>query len=354
MNEHKNNRNWIFWLIIIAVFVYGICVLRSVLLPFVVGIVIGYLLDPMVGRLVKMHINRTVATLLTLLSVVIVLVPTFIFVVSFAQEEFMLLINNAPEYVAILSEKIEPILVKLQNNFPDLQAEKFKEYLSNNMAGMVKFIGKVAQEIITNGFAFINLLSLLLISPVVTFYMLRDWPDFVKKVENLLPKKSKKSIKEQFFEIDRAISGFIRGQLSVCVILGAFYSIGLFFVGLKGGIFVGFLAGIISFIPYIGSISGFLVSICLAFAQFNEWSSITAVIVVFFVGQFLEGNFLTPKLVGDSVGLHPVWIMFALLSGGVLLGFLGLMLAVPCAAVISVLLRHAIANYKKSNLYLEN
>ena len=149
----------------------------------------------------------------------------------------------------------------------------------------------------------------------------------------------------------KIISSFIRGQLSVCVLLGSFYAIGLTFVGLDLGMLVGFIAGIISFIPYVGSIVGFIMALGIAFAQFDSWIPIAQVVAVFGVGQFLEGNFLTPKLVGDSIGLHPVWVMFALLAGGVLLGFLGLMIAVPLAAVIGVLVRFAITKYKQSSLY---
>lgn len=220
--------------------------------------------------------------------------------------------------------------------------------MRNNLANTLKLAGGVLRGIITSGFAIFNLISLLLITPVVAFYMLRDWDMFIAKVDSLLPRRSKASIREQARQIDRTLAGFIRGQLSVCVILGTYYSLGLYLVGLDLGLLVGFIAGLISFIPYVGSIVGFLLSIGIAFAQFDSLMPILQVVLVFVTGQFLEGNFLTPKLVGENVGLHPVWVMFALLAGGVLLGFLGLMIAVPLAAVIGVLLRHAIENYKKA------
>lgn len=251
------------------------------------------------------------------------------------------------------SKKIEPFIQELQSRIPSLEADKIKTYIRSNMANGLKFIGSVIRSVVSSGFAFFNLLSLLLITPVVAFYMLRDWDKFIAKVDSLLPRKSRESVREQAREIDRTLAGFIRGQLSVCLILGTYYSTGLYLVGLELGVVVGFVAGIISFIPYIGSISGFVVSLAIAFAQFNSWTPILQVVAVFLSGQFIEGNFLTPKLVGDNVGLHPVWVMFALLAGGVLLGFLGLMIAVPVAAIIGVLVRHAIDNYKNSNLYLE-
>ena len=354
MKEQKNNRNWIFWLVLFFVFAYLTYILRSVLLPFVAGIVIGYLLDPWATKLEKIGLNRTLATIAVLSLVIIFIVPALFLIFGVVQNEFIRFFDNAPQYITRIAAKIEPIFVDLQERFPQLQPARIKEYIAENMAGGVAFAGKIIKSVLANSFALINLLSLLLITPIVTFYMLRDWKHFIKKVDGLLPRRSKKSIRQQAREIDRAMAGFIRGQLSVCVLLGTYYSLGLYLVGLEMGVFVGFLAGIISFIPYVGSITGFLISILLALAQFNSWTGVAAVVAVFVTGQFIEGNFLTPKLVGDSVGLHPVWIMFALLAGGVLLGFLGLMIAIPVAAIIAVVIRHAIENYKKSNLYLEN
>ena len=354
MKEQKNNRNWITWLILFLLASYAVYILRSVLLPFVAGIILGYLFDPWATKFEKMGMNRTLATLSVLFLVLIFIVPAFVLFIGVIQSEFIRFFEAAPQYVARLINKVEPVLADLQTTFPELQPAKIKEYLAENMADNIKLLGKLVKSVISNGFALINLLSLLLITPIVTFYMLKDWPHFIKKVDSLLPRKSKKSIRQQAKEIDHAMSGFIRGQLSVCVILGAYYSLGLYIVGLDMGVFIGFLSGIISFIPYVGSITGFVISVLVAMAQYNSWTGVAAVVAVFLSGQFLEGNFLTPKLVGESIGLHPVWVMFALLAGGVLLGFLGLMVAIPVAAIIAVILKHLIANYKKSSLYLED
>ena len=220
---------------------------------------------------------------------------------------------------------------------------------ANNM----KIAGKLLQKIISGGFALVNLFSLILITPIVAFYMLRDWHTFQNKVKSLLPRNYKDTICSLSLQIDKILAGFIRGQLTVCFLLGFYYACGLYAIGLELGILVGFIAGMISFIPYVGCFVGLLVSLGLAFAQFGTYNSLLQVIIVFAIGQFLEGNFLTPKLVGDNVRLHPVWIMFALLAGGVLLGFLGMMIAVPVAAIVSVLIRFGIEEgYKKSDLYL--
>ncbi len=347
----KKNRNVMIWLIILLLFGAAVYVLRSVLMPFVAGIIIGYLLDPWASKFEKLGVNRTWATILTMFLLVLVLVPTLVALFGVIDNQLGHFLSVLPEYMSALIKKIEPLIVSLQERFPAMEADKIREAIRGNMGNALRMAGNLLRKLVSGGFALMNILSLILITPVVAFYMLRDWKPFVKKVDDLLPKHSKKNIEKQAKEIDGILSSFIRGQLSVCVLLGTFYAVGLYLVGLDLGVLVGFIAGIISFIPYVGSIFGFVVSLGIAFAQFDTLMPIAQVVGVFMIGQFIEGNFLTPNLVGDSVGLHPVWIMFALLAGGVLLGFLGLMVAVPVAAIIGVIVRHAIDNYKESSLY---
>lgn len=341
------------WFVIFFAFFYLLYVLRSVLMPFVAGILLAYLLDPMVDKLQRLKISRLWATLLVCFLVIIIILPAIGLFLGMLENQLSLLLQATPKYLGLIMEKVRPILQTLAEKFPDLKGNNMEEMVRGNIGNSLKVVGRVLSGLLSNGFALINLISLILITPVVTFYMLRDWDIFVAKFEGLLPKKSKKGIMETMSEINIIIAGFIRGQLSVCLILGLFYSIGLKLVGLELGLLVGFIAGIISFIPYVGSITGFVLGCVLAFAQYGDTPHVMYVIGVFLAGQFLEGNFLTPKLVGESVGLHPVWVMFALLAGGVLLGFLGLMLAVPLAAIIGVLVRNAIKRYKLSSLYLD-
>jgi len=352
-NTGTTSRNWVFWSILFLLFGALIYVLRSVLLPFVVGITLGYLLNPWVTFFEKKGLNRTLATLLVLLIILLILVPFFALIIGVIDEQLMRFLNALPQYITSLTQKIEPLTADIQTRFPSFDAEKVRDYLKSALTSNFKLAGSLLKNLFSHGFAFLNVLSLLMITPVVTFYMLRDWGSFIAKVDSLLPRKSKTSIRSTAKEIDRALAGFIRGQVSVCLILGLYYSLGLYLIGLDLGIVIGFLAGLISFIPYIGSISGFIISILLALAQFDTLSPTILVVLVFASGQFIEGNILTPKLVGDSIGLHPVWIMFALLAGGVLLGILGMLIAVPTAAALAVLLRHWINNYKKSSLYLD-
>ena len=352
-NQKKINVNPYMWFVIFFIFFYMLYGLRSVLMPFVAGILLAYLLDPMVDRLQKLKISRTWSTLIVCFMTVLIVMPCISLFVGMIENQISLLLQATPTYLSLIMEKLKPVLQDMTERFPDLKGANLEGLIKANIGNGMKIAGKILKGLMSNGFALINLISLLLIMPVVTFYMLRDWDDFVEKFEALLPKKSKKGIMEGLKEIDKIIAGFIRGQLSVCLILGLFYSIGLKLVGLELGLLIGFIAGIISFIPYVGSITGFVLGCVLAFAQYGDVAHVLYVVAVFMLGQFIEGNFLTPKLVGESVGLHPVWVMFALLAGGVLLGFLGLMLAVPLAAIIGVLVRYGIKRYKQSSLYLD-
>ncbi len=327
--------------------------LRSVLLPFVVGIAAAYFLDPLVNRLAQRKcISRTIATVAVMSLFLLILLPLLLLLGGAAVAQIGEFLHNLPQYVSSFGAKVTVWVHWLQNYLPALNLADVEAALQENFGDSLKPVLQVVRGVISNGFALVNVLSLLLISPVVAFYMLRDWPTFTGKLLDLVPLKHRTEVTDGLQQINRIISGYLRGQALVCLALGSFYSCGLWLVGLNLGLLVGFLAGIISFIPYVGSISGFLMAMILVITQYGTWPKIAAVIAVFAVGQFIEGNFLTPKLVGENIGLHPVWVMFALLAGGVLLGLLGMIIAVPAAAIIGVLLRYLIASYKHSPLYL--
>ena len=220
-----------FWLTLFVLFCAAVYTLRSVLLPFVTGIVIGYLLDPFASRFEKWGMNRTLATFLVLFLVAIIALPALALLISVIDEQLGRFINVVPQYIGTFLRKIEPFINELHERFPNLEPEKIREYMRNNLANTLKLAGNVLRGIVTSSFAIFNLISLLLITPVVAFYMLRDWDMFIAKVDSLLPRKSKASIREQAHQIDRTLAGFIRGQLSVCVILGTYYSFGLYLVG---------------------------------------------------------------------------------------------------------------------------
>ncbi len=329
-------------------------VLRSVLLPFVMGIVIAYFLNPLVNKMVcKNRISRNLATIIVMSMFLLILLPLIVLLGSAAFSQVGQFLSNLPQHLSGFGAKMTVWVHQLQQYFPALAFENVEAALQENFGDSFKPVLKVVRSVINNGFALINILSLLLISPVVAFYMLRDWPTFTDKLLGLVPQKHKTQVQDGIKQINRIISGYLRGQVLVCIALGSIYSFGLWLIGLDLGLVVGFLAGLISFIPYVGSISGFLMAMVLVITQYGTLPKIIAVIAVFAVGQFLEGNFLTPKLVGENIGLHPVWVMFALLAGGVLLGLLGMIIAVPAAACIGVFLRYLIDNYKQSRIYLD-
>lgn len=338
--------------LVCGVFFYA---LRSVLLPFVAGIVWAYFFDPLVSRISRDGgLSRTIATTVVMAVTLLILVPLLFLAGSAVVSGAADFASGLPEYTRSFVKRVMVLVSELKARFPGIYPDNMEEVLQENTAGSLKIIGTILSKIAANGFAFINLLSLLLISPVVAFYMLRDWHKFTAILRGLVPQKHKKAVLDGVQEINKIISGYLRGQTLVCLCLGTYYSLGLWLVNLELGVLVGFLAGLISFIPYIGSISGFLMAMALVITQYGTLPKIAAVVLVFGTGQFIEGNFLTPKLVGENIGLHPVWVMFALLAGGVLLGLLGMIIAVPCAAIIGVGLRCLIRNYKQSPVYLQN
>lgn len=355
MNKQEVNNQRLLLILAVLLITGGLLyMLRSVLLPFVVGIVMAYFLDPAVNRTVKtLKISRSWATTLILGGFLLILLPIIALLGSMAFSQISDFLSNLPQHIDGSVKKVKFWLEQAKEYIPALGTGNFSNLWQGHQGESVKPLVNVVKKIAENGFALVNVLSLLLISPVVAFYMLRDWHDFTGKIYALVPKKHKKAVKDGVEAVNRIISGYLRGQLLVCVVLGSFYSLGLWLVGLKLGVLVGFLAGMISFIPYVGSISGFLMAIVLVVSQYGTLPKILAVVAVFGIGQFIEGNFLTPKLVGENIGLHPVWVMFALLAGGVLLGLLGMIIAVPVAACIGVLLRFMVNQYKKSAIYLE-
>lgn len=351
--EQPNNHKFVIIFGTIALCGVFLYTLRSILLPFAVGILAAYFLDPLVNKIATKRISRTTATLVVLGCLLIIFIPLIMLLGGAIISQIAEFAAKIPSYVSAFVQRITPFLQDLQERFNGFSSADIEEFLQKHLGDTFKLIGKLLNKLINEGFAFVNVISLLLISPVVAFYMLCDWPKITESAMRLIPRKNEKGVREILAQIDRIISGYLRGQFVVCLFLGTFYSCGLLLVGLDLGLLVGFLAGLISFIPYVGSISGFLAAIILALTQYGIGIKLAEVVAVFVIGQFIEGNFLTPKLVGENIGLHPVWVMFALLAGGAMLGLLGMLIAVPLAAIIGVMLRILIADYQKSSVYLK-
>ncbi|PVE25192.1 AI-2E family transporter [Microvirga sp. KLBC 81] len=342
-----------FWIAALVVAVFLLFVLRGILLPFVAGFALAYLLDPLADRLQKIGIGRLGASLLILVLFVLVFIITLMILVPFAVQQVGAFVERVPSYVARLqelaSEQLRPLLLRLGANgsLPEMQTS-VGNLISQGLAWIATFL----QGLWSGGQALLSIFSLLVVTPVVAFYMLVDWDRMVKTVDSWMPVRQRDTIRAIARDIDRAIAGFVRGQALVCIILGTFYAVGLAVIGLNFGALIGMTAGLLSFIPYVGSLTGLILSMGVAIVQFwPDWTMILATLGIFVFGQFVEGNILSPKLVGDSVGLHPVWLMFALLAFGALFGFVGLLLAVPLAAAMGVIARFALSQYLASPLY---
>ena len=323
--------------------------LSPVLFPFLVGLAIAYLLDPMVDRVERWGLSRTTATSIIMAAFFVVLAAIILLVAPILYDQLYGLSNRVLQGADDLQDLLRPYIQKY------LQSPSAPDAGSQESLGMatqaLRWVGGFATQLISGGLAVFNILSLVFITPVVGFYLLRDWDRIVATIDLWLPRDHAPVIRKLLREIDGRLSGFLRGQALVCVSLGIFYAIGLTVVGLHYGLIIGLATGLASFIPYVGMLAGAATGLAVAFFQFESWIGVAVVAGVFLAGQFIEGNFVSPILVGDRVGLHPVWLMLAVLAGGALLGFVGVLIAVPAAAAIAVLLRYALERYLQSPLY---
>ena len=336
-----------YWGIAIAVFFIVLWFLGDVILPFVLGGAIAYCLDPIADRLERVGFSRMMATITITVVAAILFVFAALLVIPTLVSQTIGLVETAPDLVAGLR-------AFLTERFPDLLDTESQLYRSLVSIGetLQSKGGAVLNSVLSSFSGLINVLVLIFLVPVVTFYLLMDWDRMVAQIDKLLPRDHAPMIRDLSKQIDRTLAAFIRGQGTVVLIMGAYYGIGLMLIGLNFGLLVGFTAGLISFIPYVGAVIGGGLAFGLAIFQFwGDWIWLAAVVAVFFGGQFIEGNILTPNLVGGSVGLHPVWLIFALSVFGAIFGFVGMLVAVPMAAAMGVLVRFGINQYQSSLLY---
>lgn len=336
-----------YWGVAAAMFLVVLWVLGDVILPFVLGGAIAYLLDPVADWLERIGLNRAMATITITLFATILFVLAALLVIPTLVQQMTGLFETAPKLVQEFSGF-------LTERFPELLDSESR--VSKSLASIGETLrskgGEVLNTLLTSAASLVNAVVLLVLVPVITFYLLIDWDRMVARLNELLPRDHAPTIRSLARDIDQTLASFIRGQGTVCLILGTFYAVALMLVGLQFGLVIGAVAGLLTFIPYVGALVGGGLAIGLALFQFwGEWIWIGAVAGIFFLGQFLEGNVLTPKLVGSSIGLHPVWLIFALSAFGALFGFVGMLVAVPIAAALGVITRFAIAQYKDSLLY---
>lgn len=341
----------LFWFAAFALVLAFIVLLKGILLPFVASLVLAYFLDPVVEWLEKKGMSRTIATSVLIVGFLLVVVIGLAILLPIIQNQVSAFADKVPEYASRIWAKVQPLLEQLKALLPEDKVEAMSQSFGESASGAVKLALKIIGGLLSSSVAFFNLASLLVITPVVCFYILRDWGHIIRFVDSVIPVYCRETFREQLKAINVILSGFIRGQATVCLCLAVYYSVGLTLTGIDIGVVVGTATGLLSFIPYVGCLSGFIISMCLGLAQFPEHWHLLSIVAVFGIGQILEGYVLTPRLVGEKVGLHPVWVIFALLAGAYLLGFLGVLIAVPVAAVIGVLVRFSLKQYRESVFY---
>jgi predicted PurR-regulated permease PerM len=350
-----------YWGLTAAIFFILLWALGDVLLPFILGAAVAYFLDPVADRLEAFGASRVLATATITITAVLIFVLVALLVIPTLINQTTSLIASAPQYAANLASF-------LTERFPALLDET--STLSQSLSKIGEAIqnrgGTLLETALSSAASLLSIITLFVIVPVVSVYLLLDWDRMIARIDELMPRDHAPIIRQLASQIDKTLASFIRGMGTVCLILGTYYAFALMIVGLQFGLVVGFIAGIVTFIPYLGALIGGILAIGLALFQFwnaieivtdgvttyaTDWMRIGLVAIIFVIGQVIEGNLLTPKLVGNSVGLHPVWLLLSLSVFGTLFGFVGLLVAVPLAAAIGVVIRFAIGQYNASLLY---
>ena len=355
--EHNivaNNR----WLIFCIIFLALMYFLLPVLTPFLVAAVLAYMCDPLVDRLSiwgykKYQVGRTAATALVMLAILGIITLLLLIIIPVLQNQSQLIVERLPDLIANLRSTAEPWLQKNFGISLAIDGTQIQEIITKNWKTAGGLLGGVLQSAGTNSLALIGVIANILLLPVVLFYLLRDWDEMVAGIGNLIPRHVIGKTTEIAREIDQMLAEFLRGQFTVMMLMSVFYALGLWVIGLNSALPIGVIAGLLGFIPYLGPAIGLGLALLVGALQFSSFGQLVPVLLVFGIGQLIESNVITPKLVGDRIGLHPVVVIFALLAGGQLFGFAGVLLALPVGAAIAVGLRHTKDSYLDSDTYLK-
>jgi predicted PurR-regulated permease PerM len=329
-------------------------VFRSILLPFIVGMALAYLLNPLVNWMQRIRISRAIGSAIALFLVIALILSLFLMILPLVSTQVAGLVLRLPAYIRDLQALAQEWTPMLAEWLGPERAADLERSLTEMIGSGTQMLGSFTAQVAQSGITVLNTIAVLFITPVVAFYLLLDWDGMVKRIDDLLPRQHQTEIRGVLHQIDRSMAGVIRGQGGVIVVLCVYYSTSLWLVGLDFGIAVGLIGGLLSFVPYVGFIVGFALSLTIAAVQFwpEMWVHFVIVLAIYGVGQFLEANVLYPKLVGQSIDINPVWLMFALFAFALLFGFVGLLLAVPLTAIAGVLTRYAVRKYQDSSLYL--
>ncbi|WP_245903614.1 AI-2E family transporter [Humitalea rosea] len=326
----------------------------AILTPFVLAGVIAYFLDPPTTRLTRLGMPRSIAAFLLLLLLLTFVAVAGLLLYPLLLSQIGVLLARLPAYISTIGTKLRDAMTALEEQLgPDLVDSQLRELAVGQVGAVLSYLGTSAARFVGGSIQILSVFTLLVVTPVCAFYLLRDWPFMIARLESWLPRRSASVLRRLSLDTDRVLSAWLRGQLICCAILAAFYAVALSAIGLELGLLVGLLAGVLSFIPYLGSITGFATAILLAMGQWGTANGVGLVVMVFVFGQVVEGYIIYPRLLGDRVELHAVWVIFALFAGGVAFGSLGVLLAVPMAAAIGVVARYWLRRYLASPLYLD-
>ena len=341
----------LFWVGVTAAALVVVALLQGILVPFAAAFAIAYLLRPAVDWLEFRGLGRGLASLAVLLIFLLGLALVLVLIVPLVQAQIVHLLARFPGLVSAAQEQFGNFTRLLRSHLPAAEANQVYNVVSSRIGDAVGWFASLFQSMITSSFAILSILSLVVVTPIVSFFLMRDWHLMIAAIDALLPRDSAPTIRQQVRIIDQTLAGFVHGQALVCLILGVYYTIGLSLAGLDSALALGLLIGVLAIIPVLGVSIGFALSVALAALQFGTWTGVLVIVGIFLFGQAVEANMLTPKLVGDRVHLHPVWVIFALLAGAKLLGLAGVFVSVPAAAVLGVIVRFALDRYRASALY---
>ncbi|MFP6698833.1 MAG: AI-2E family transporter [Alphaproteobacteria bacterium] len=350
-----SGRQGAYWLGALAVLLVLVWLLSSILLPFVAGMAVAYFLDPLTDKLEARGLSRSLSTTIIVVAFFNLMVLSGLLLVPILHAQFSGFAERLPGYIAGLRETTLPLVIELGHRLGIDIGASAGDAVKDIAADVAGFGFKLLRQAWSGGLALFNILTLLIITPVVAYYLLRDFDSMTAALDQWLPRQYANTVRTLLASIDEVMAGFIRGQGTVCLILASFYGLSLTLAGLEFGLIIGLFSGLVSFVPFVGALLGLVLSMLTALTQFlphGEYGHIAVIAAVFVVGQVMEGYVLTPRLLGDRIGLHPVWVMFALLAGGALFGFVGVLIAVPAAAAIGVMVRFALKEYLASRLYL--
>lgn len=345
-----NKGLWLAILVIVSVLIY---LLAPILMPFVSAAILAYIADPLVDKL-EIKMPRTLAVSIVFLILFVLTLILLLILLPLVERQIVILAEKLPLYIDSVQHYLFPLLKdRFGIDVSSFDLNMLKRSLSEYWKDAGGIAANIVSSISRSGLILAGWIANFILMLVVTFYLLRDWDVLVAKIHALIPRKKEKNIVTIVKESDEVLGAFFRGQMLVMIVLSVVYTVGLMIVGIDTALLIGGLSGMVSFVPYLGFIVGIVVASVAALMQFQDIIPVFYVAIVFMVGQALEGMLLTPLLVGDKIGLHPVAVIFAVLAGGQLFGFVGVLLALPVAAVIAVILRHMHEQYKQSELYAE-